>query len=131
MAGGPITFDRSDSDDAETRTRAVSLSVQSDFVAGVAKPAASILSRDGLHRVAHCGFESLPCPGRPGAQKLFHLAPTGLDRVPLRGVAWEEDDPTSRTLDGCPDRGLFVGGQVVEDDHLARPQLRYQDLLDE
>jgi len=52
------------------------------------------------------------------------------DRIEVRTVGWQESQLGSGLLDRHADFGLFVRGEVVEDDDIATSQHRHQDLLD-
>ena len=65
-----------------------------------------------------------------GAEKRFEFRERLFDRIEIWTVGRQESEPRADGREGGLDVGLFVHGQVVEDDHVARPQGRHQDLLD-
>lgn len=64
------------------------------------------------------------------AQEVFELGKDLFDRVEVGAVGRQEQEPRSSGPDGCPDGGLLVAGEVVEDDDVARPQRRAELLFD-
>jgi hypothetical protein len=67
--------------------------------------------------------------GPGGAQEGFQFGKGLLDRVEVWAVGREEAEERTDGLDRRQDVGLFVDRQVVEDDDVARPECRGQNLL--
>jgi len=65
-----------------------------------------------------------------GSQEGFQFGERELDRVEVGTVGWEKSELGARRVDGRADLGLFVHGQIIEDDDVAWSQRGYQDLLD-
>jgi len=63
-------------------------------------------------------------------QERLQLRKRHLDRIEVRAVRGQEAEPRPDAFDRGLHLGLFVHGQVIEDDDIARAQCRDQDLLD-
>jgi len=78
------------------------------------------------HQPAHVLEGARPCGPEEGLQfgeRLF-------DRIEVRTVWWEKSQERPGLLNRHADFGLFVGGEVVEDDDVAGAQCGHQYLLD-
>lgn len=64
------------------------------------------------------------------AQEGFQLRKRLLDRIEIRTVGWQKPQLRADLFDGRLDLGLFVHGQVIEDDDVAGPERWHQDLFD-
>ena len=64
------------------------------------------------------------------AEQVLELGEDLLDRVEIRAVGRKEQQPRASGPDGGPDGGLFVTGEVVEDDNVIWPQRRAELLFD-
>jgi hypothetical protein len=65
-----------------------------------------------------------------GSQEGFQFGERELDGVEVGTIGREKSELGARRFDGRADLGLFVHGQVIEDDDVARSQRGHQDLLD-
>jgi hypothetical protein len=70
----------------------------------------------------------VPRPGR--AQERFQLGECELDRIEIGTVRRQKSELRADRFDRRPNLGLFVDGQVVEDDDITWPEGGHQDLLD-
>ena len=66
-------------------------------------------------------------PRRP--QKGLQLRKRQFDRIEVRAVGRQEAEVRADGFDRRADLGLFVGGEVVQDDDIAGVERRRQDLL--
>ena len=53
------------------------------------------------------------------AQEMLELGEDLLDRVEVRAVGRQEEEPCAPCTDRCSDRRLLVAGEVVHDDDVA------------
>jgi len=70
----------------------------------------------------------VPRPGR--AQERLQFGEYELDRIEIGTVGRQESELHADRFDRRPNLGLFVDGQVVEDDDITWPEDGHQDLLD-
>ena len=64
------------------------------------------------------------------AEERFQFGEREFDRIEVGAVGWEKPELGAHGFDGGADLRLFVDGEVIEDDHIARLERRRQDLLD-
>jgi hypothetical protein len=64
------------------------------------------------------------------SQKRFQLRPRVFDRIEVRGVARQMDQPGAGGLDQFADAGRFVRREFIEDNHVTGAKLRPEALLD-
>lgn len=81
--------------------------------------------RDG-DQIAHV----VKGPGTRGPDEGFQLREGQFDRIEIRTVGRQKPELSADGFDRRTHRGLFVDGQIVEDDHIAGAERGYQDLLD-
>ena len=90
--------------------------------------------------VAFSGGEEVECGGDQRAdliegsgprrpQEGLQLRKRQFDRIEVRAVGRQEAEVRPDGFDRGADGGLFVGGEVVEDDDIARVERRGEDLL--
>ena len=80
----------------------------------------------GRHQLAHVvegAWAERAEEGLQFGERLF-------DRIEVRTVRRQKSQLRSGVLNRRADFGLFVRGQIVEDNDITRPQCRHQDLLD-
>ena len=65
-----------------------------------------------------------------GTQERFQFGEGEFNRIEVRAVGRQKPELGARRLDRLTHRRLFVSGEVVEDDHVAAPQGRREDLFD-
>jgi len=65
-----------------------------------------------------------------GAHERLQLRKGLFDRIEIRAVGRQEPELGADGFDRRAHRWLFVHGEIVEHDHIARAQRRHQDLLD-
>jgi hypothetical protein len=65
-----------------------------------------------------------------GSQKGFELGKGELDRVEIRAVGWQVEQPGAGVFDCLADPGDLVGTEIVHDDDVATDQRGNQNLLD-
>ena len=87
-------------------------------------------ARDGIHGRLHRRFQIGQRTCSEAAQMVLHLAPARLDRVPLRAVAWQQEQSAARAFDGALHLGSFVRRPVIPDNYLPGPQLGDEHLVD-
>lgn len=75
---------------------------------------------------AHVVKRARPC----GAQEGFQFRKRHLDRIEVGTVGRQKPEARAGLFDRGPHLGLLMHGEVIEHDHLARPQRGHQDLLD-
>jgi hypothetical protein len=63
------------------------------------------------------------------AEKRFQFGEGEFDRIEVGAVGWEKPELSGHGFDGGADLRLFVDGEVIEDDHIARLERRRQDFL--
>lgn len=63
------------------------------------------------------------------AEQMFELGEHLLDRVQVRGIGRQEDQPRAFLADGTAYLGPLVAAQIVHDDDIAGLKGRTQDLL--
>src|ERR1700693_1801950 len=63
------------------------------------------------------------------SQKGFELGKGGLDRVEIRAVGWQVEQPGAGVFDCLADPGDLVGTEIVHDDDVATYQRGNQNLL--
>ncbi len=61
---------------------------------------------------------------------MFELGEDLFDRIEIGAVGRQEQQPRASGPDRGPDSGLFVAGQIVQDDDVTWPQRRTELLLD-
>jgi hypothetical protein len=92
--------------------------------------------RKRLRHSAGCGaggFDRWPFRGRRGcalSQQRLEFGESLLNRVEIRAVGRQEEQPPSRLSIASLDAGDLVAGQIVHDDGIARAQRRREDLPD-
>jgi hypothetical protein len=64
------------------------------------------------------------------AEECFQFGERLLDRIEIGAVRRKKPQQRSGLRNRCAHLGLFVSGEIVEDDHVTRSQGRDQDLLD-
>jgi hypothetical protein len=64
------------------------------------------------------------------AEERFQFGKRLFDRIEIRAVGRQKSQDGSRLLDGGADLRLFVGGEIVEHNHIPRVERRHQDLFD-
>ena len=69
-------------------------------------------------------------PGTRRAEERFQFGEGQFDRIEVGTVGRQKAELGADRFDRGAHRGLFVDGEVVEDDDIARAQRRDQDLLD-
>ena len=65
-----------------------------------------------------------------GTQERFQFGEGEFNRIKVRAVGRQKPELGARRLDRPTHLRLFVGGEVVEDDHVAASQGRREDLFD-
>ena len=68
--------------------------------------------------------------GPDRAQKRLQFGERQFDRIQVRAVGREKSEERARLRDRRADFRLFVGGEIVEHDDIARAQRGHQDLFD-
>lgn len=69
-------------------------------------------------------------PWAEGAIERLQFGERLFDGIEVRTVGREKAQPRAGVFDGGAHLGLFVGREIVEDDDIARPERRHEDLLD-
>ena len=64
------------------------------------------------------------------ARKGFELRKRQLDGIEVRAVGRQKPEARADAFDGGLHLGLLVHGEVIEDDHITRPQRGDEHLLD-
>ena len=80
-------------------------------------------------RGGHQGEDLIKGAWSRRAEKRFQFRERHFDRIEVGTVRRQETELRARGFDRGADLGLFVDGEVVEDDHIARPEGRDQDLF--
>lgn len=96
----------------------------------MAEPVGGLRGGDAVEGGGDGPIEILAHACRRPAQRGLQLGERQLDRVVVRGVRREEQEPTAACLDEPPHGGALVDRQVVEDQSLARCEGRQQQLAD-
>ena len=65
-----------------------------------------------------------------GAHEGFQFGKREFDRIEVRTVRREKAQRRSGPCERGPNLGLFVHGEVIEDNDIPGPERRYEDLLD-
>ncbi len=78
------------------------------------------------HQLTHV-FE---CAWPERAEERLQFGERLFNGIEVRAVGRKKSQQGSRLLDRGAHRGLFVGGEIVEHNDIARPQRGHQDLLD-
>ena len=86
--------------------------------------------REELQRDGDQVADVVKGPGTGGAEKRFQFRERQFDRIEVGTVGRKEAELGADGFDGGAHRRLFVDGEVVEDDHVARLQRGTQHLLD-
>jgi hypothetical protein len=78
---------------------------------------------------AHQVADLVEAAGTGGAHESLQFGKGHFDRIEIRTVGREEAEVCSGLLDRGAHVRVFVAGEVVEHDDIARPERRHQDLL--
>ena len=69
-------------------------------------------------------------PGTCRADERFQFREGQFNRIEIRAIGRQEAEMGADGFDRCTHGGLFVDGEVIEDDDIAWAQRRDQDLID-
>ena len=86
--------------------------------------------REAIEQFADAFPEALSGPGRGSAEECFEFGEDLLDRIEVRRVGRQEAQLGAGALDGIARGFSLVAAEIVENDDVARPQARDEDLLD-
>jgi len=90
----------------------------------------ALARQESVKETADGFFERGHRPLCRGAQQSLELREGQFDRVEVRTVRRQVDEPRPNGFDGVADAGRFVGRQIVHDHHVAGAQRGDQLLLD-
>ena len=99
-------------------------------IAGVGEVVGALGRREQVEQPADGGPQAVDGALGGLAQKRLELGEGLLDRIEVGGVGRQVAQLGAVGLDRLADAGDLVGGEIVHDDDVARPQLRGQHLLD-
>jgi hypothetical protein len=103
---------------------------RSNAVTAVPGVVRAFVWREEVDRRGDQTADVLEVPWSRGPEERFQFGEGQFDRIEIRAVGRKESQVRARLLDGDPDLGLLVDDEVVEHDHIARPQGGHQHLLD-
>ena len=75
--------------------------------------------REACDKIAECAPELLEGSQCLGAQQCFEFGECQLDRVQIRTVGWQVEQPCTTRLDRLANAGNLVRAQIVHDDDIA------------
>ena len=89
------------------------------------------LSLDRLPGFANCVPQCLPCSRRAAAYATFDFRPHLLNRIEVRRIRWQVPEPGPDFFQSRGNSLRFMTGEIIHHHHIAAPQLRRQNPLDE
>ena len=102
----------------------------SDAIAAVADVICAFRWAEELEGDGHECRDLIEASGPSGAQERFQFGEYELDGIEIGTVRRQKSEVRSHGFDRPAYLGLFVDGQVVEDDDIAWPERWHQDLFD-
>jgi len=96
----------------------------------VAHEVRAFLRREERHRDSHEVNDLVKGAWARRAKKGFELREGQLNGVEVRAVGWQEPEMGARAREGRGHGGVLVHGEVIEDDDIAGPERRHEDLFD-
>jgi hypothetical protein len=86
--------------------------------------------REALERGGDQRTHVIEGSGSRGAEERLQLRKREFNRIEVGTVRWQKPELRAGRFDGCAHGRVFVRGEIVQDDHIARLQRWRQDLLD-